>query len=165
MTMCRELFHQEPKLKKKYSEWLEPEPGLEDKEKFIEFEEEYHKETKKELMEKWERQQKTLEETGGTAEEIQTKKEKHEKTLRELEADYKIWVEYRKKPGYAFRGKEPDERKEYTTEQLIKSIEKKVEDISKNTLKHADKENLKTISLTTSKINYLDPRLVAQACL
>lgn len=149
MTMCRELFHQDPKLKKKYPEWVKPEPDLEDDKKFIEFEEDYYTGTKKELMEKWERQQKLHEETGGTADDLEVKKEKHEKALRELEEDYKIWVEYRKKPGYAFRGKEPDERKEYSVEQLIKSIEKKVEDIAKTTLKQTDKESLKTISLTT----------------
>lgn len=149
MGMCRELFHLEPKLKKKYSEWAEPESDLEDDEKIQTFEDEYYKEKKKELTEGWERAKKTLEETGGTAEDIATRKEKADKKLAELEADYKIWVQHRKKAGYSFRGKEPDERKDLSAEQLVKMIEKQADIISKTKLKANDKESLKTVSLTT----------------
>lgn len=177
--MRRELFHLEPKMKKKYSEWVEPESELEDDEQIETFEEEYYKEKKKELTEGWERSKKTLEETGGTAEDIATRKEKADKKLEELEADYKIWVQHRKKAGYSFRGKEPDERKSLSADQLIKMIEKQTDVIAKTKLKQNDKESLKTVSLTTrsvlsgsavayltdivlslSKINYLDPRFV-----
>lgn len=164
MGMCRELFHQEPKLKKKYPEWAEPESDMEDDEAIAKFEDEYYAEKKKELTEGWERTKKTLEETGGTAEDIQTRKEKVDKKLEELETDYKLWVKHRKKPGYSFRGKDADETKEYTPEQLVKMIEKQSDIISKNKLKQSDKESLKTISLTTSKINYLDPRITAAYC-
>jgi hypothetical protein len=151
MAMRRQLFHEDPKMKKKYPEWVEPESELEEDEQIIEFEEEYYKEKKKELTEGWERTKKTVEETGGTAEDIATRKEKVDKKLEELEEDYAIWCEYRPgkktKEGYAFRGK--GDRKEYTAEQLVKLIEKQTEIISKVKLKFTDKESLKTVSLTT----------------
>jgi DNA topoisomerase-1 len=149
MAMRRELFHQEPKMKKKHPEWTEPESDLEEEEQIEGFEEEYYQEKKKELTEGWERTKKTLEETGGTAEDIATRKEKVDKKLEELEADYKIWVQHRKKPGYSFRGRDADEKKIYTVEQLVKMIEKQTEVIAKNKLKQNDKESLKTVSLTT----------------
>ncbi|CAG8578426.1 11356_t:CDS:10, partial [Acaulospora colombiana] len=149
MGMKRELFHLEPKMKKKYSEWAEPESELEDEEQIQEFEDQYYEEKKKELTEGWERSKKTLEETGGTAEEIAMRKEKVDKKLEEVEADYNLWVKHRKKAGYSFRGKEPDETKEYTADQLVKLIEKQTEMINKTKLKQTDKENLKTISLGT----------------
>jgi len=179
MGMRRELFHLEPRLKKKYPEWTEPESDFEEGEDIQKFEDEYYAEKKKELTEGWERAKKTLEETGGTAEEIATRKEKVDKKLEELEADYKIWVQHRKKPGYSFRGKDADETRSCTADQLVKMIEKQTELITKTKLKQSDKESLKTISLTTrfvflsllrvyayrtpvpfSKINYLDPRFV-----
>lgn len=181
--MRRELFHQDPKMKKKHSEWVEPESDLEDDEQIIKFEEEYYAEKKKELIEGWERTKKTLEETGGTTEDITARKEKVDKKLDELEDDYEIWREYRPgkkgKEGYAFKGRERGDRKEYNTEQLVKMIEKQTDIINRTKLKFTDKENLKTVSLTTrcvmvfyavdvyiltflyppfSKINYLDPR-------
>jgi DNA topoisomerase-1 len=149
MGMKRELFHLEPKMKKKYSEWDEPESELEDEEQIEAFEDQYYEEKKKELTEGWERSKKTLEETGGTADDIATRKEKFDKKLAEVEADYKLWVKHRKKPGYSFRGKEPDETKEYTADQLVKMIEKQSEMISKTKLKQTDKESMKTISLGT----------------
>ncbi|KAG8830072.1 DNA topoisomerase 1 [Serendipita sp. 399] len=164
MGMCRELFHQESKLKKKYPQWAEPESDLEDEEAIENFEEEYYQEKKKELIEGWERSKKLLEETGGTAEDIEARQEKFDKKLGELEADYALWVKHRKKAGYSFRGKDKDELKEYSTDQLVKLIEKQTETINKMKLKQSDKENLKTISLTTSKINYLDPRITAAYC-
>ncbi|KAG8799490.1 DNA topoisomerase 1 [Serendipita sp. 411] len=164
MGMCRELFHQEPKLKKKYPQWAEPESDMEDEETIESFEEEYYTEKKKELTEGWERAKKVLEETGGTAEEIEARKEKADKKLGELEADYEIWVKHRKKAGYSFRGRDLDDTKEYTADQLVKMIEKQTEAINKMKLKQSDKENLKTISLTTSKINYLDPRITTAYC-
>jgi DNA topoisomerase-1 len=153
MAMRRQLFHEDPKMKKKHPEWDEPESELEENDQIVEFEEEYYKEKKKELTEGWERTKKTLEETGGTAEDIATRKEKVDKKLEELEEDYAIWCEYRPgkkaKGGYAFRGKEKGDRKEYTAEQLVKLIEKQTETISKVKLKFDDKDNLKTVSLTT----------------
>jgi DNA topoisomerase I len=149
MGMKRELFHLEPKMKKKYSEWDEPESELEDEEQIEAFEDQYYEEKKKELTEAWERSKKTLEETGGTADDIATRKEKADKKLAEVEADYKLWVKHRKKAGYSFRGKEPDETKEYTADQLVKMIEKQSEMIDKTKLKQTDKESMKTISLGT----------------
>lgn len=162
MGMRRELFRQNPKMKKMRSEWVEPESELEDDDQIVQFEEEYYTSKKKELTEAWERTKKTMEETGESAEDIATRKEKADKKLEELEEDYKIWVAHRPgkngKAGYQFRGKEPGEKKNYTEDQLVKMIEKQTELISKAKLKFTDKENLKTVSLTTSKINYLDPR-------
>lgn len=148
MAMRRELFHLDPKMKKKHPEWVEPESELEDQEEIEAFEDEYYREKKKELEEGWERTKKTLEETGGTAEDIQARKEKNDKKLEELETDYQIWVEHRKKSGYSFRGKD-GEKKSMGVDQLVKQIEKQGDIISKTKLKQSDKESLKTISLTT----------------
>lgn len=141
-------------MKKKYPEWTEPESDFEEDEQIESFEEEYYREKKKELTEGWERSKKTLEETGGTAEDIATRKEKVDKKLEELEADYKIWVKHRKKAGYSFRGKDADERKSYNADQLVKMIEKQTDVIAKTKLKQNDKESLKTVSLTTRFVHH-----------
>lgn len=156
MGMRRELFEIDPKMKKKHPEWVEPESELEEEEDVIKFEDEYYNEKKKELMEGWERSKKTMEETGGTLEDIQARKEKVDKKLEEIEVDYKLWLKHRTKPGFSFRGKDKDERKTWTADQLVKQIEKQTEIIAKTKLKQSDKESLKTISLTTRSVHILE---------
>jgi DNA topoisomerase-1 len=47
---------------------------------------------------------------------------------------------------------------------ILKKIEKKKEQISKKELQVTAKEDLKTVALGTSKINYMDPRISIAWC-
>ena len=47
---------------------------------------------------------------------------------------------------------------------ILKKIEKKKEQISKKDLQARSKEEMKTVALGTSKINYMDPRITIAWC-
>ncbi|KII92442.1 hypothetical protein PLICRDRAFT_172532 [Plicaturopsis crispa FD-325 SS-3] len=79
------------------------------------------------------------------------------KRIAEIEADFK---RLKKERG---TGKATLKR-ERTTEKLVEAIDKLEEKIRISILQMEDRDSLKEVSLGTSKINYLDPRITAAWC-
>ena len=152
MIYARALFEDDPKLKRKYPELSEPQSDLEDDNDIEDFEDRYYEEKTKEFEAAWERAKKNMEDSQTPEEEFIAKKEKHEEKAKKLNEEYDNWVENRERKGWTL----PKGGKSADT--LLKLIKKTDEMISKNKLKREDKEALKSIALSTSKTNYLDPR-------
>ena len=139
-------------MKKKYSELTEPQSDLEDENDIEDFEDRYYEEKTKEFEAAWERAKKNMEDSQVPEEEFNAKKEKHEEKTKKLTEEYNNWVENRENKGWTFT------KGSKSADTLLKLIKKTDEMISKNKLKREDKEALKSIALSTSKTNYLDPR-------
>src|SRR5258706_5710543 len=152
MIYARALFEEDSKLKKKYPELTEPQSDLEDENDVEDFEDRYYEEKTKEFEAAWERGKKNMEDSQAPEEEFNAKKEKHVEKMKKLKEEYDNWVENRGNKGWTL----PKGNKSADT--LLKLIKKTDEMISKNKLKREDKEALKSIALSTSKTNYLDPR-------
>jgi DNA topoisomerase-1 len=159
MIYTRALFEEDPKLKKKYPELTEPQSDLEDENDIEDFEDNYFEEKTKEFEAAWQRAKKNMEDSQAPEEEFNAKKEKHEEKLKKLKEEYDNWIENRGNNGWTL----PKGSK--SADALLKLIQKTDEMISKNKLKREDKEALKSIALSTSKTNYLDPRYAIVAIL
>lgn len=159
MIYARALFEEDSKLKKKYHELTEPQSDLEDENDVEDFEDRYYEEKSKEYEAAWERAKKNMEDSQAPEEEFNAKKEKHVEKMKKLKEEYDNWVENRGNKGWTL----PKGNK--SADSLLKLIKKTDEMISKNKLKREDKEALKSIALSTSKTNYLDPRYLIFAIL
>lgn len=60
--------------------------------------------------------------------------------------------------------KAPDGKKAPSIEMLLKKIERKKQQLGKLHLQKTVKDDLKTVALGTSKINYMDPRISVAWC-
>ncbi|TXT11956.1 uncharacterized protein COLE_02366 [Cutaneotrichosporon oleaginosum] len=147
MKLRMQLFSLNPKLKKKRPELAEDESDMDD-----EFFERHEVELLEKAIEaagkKFDRENVKLE---GEGESKQPKKVLDER-VKEIKAEFKVLIKERK-TGKA----EP--KKGATEEKLLEQIKKLDDRIATLKIQLQDRDNLKDVALSTSKINYIDPRI------
>ncbi|KAI9307649.1 hypothetical protein BJ944DRAFT_157616, partial [Cunninghamella echinulata] len=151
MKLRKQLFTLDKSIKKKKPELREDESDLDD-EWIIEHEKNLMEKEREKIKTKFEKQNEKLKAEGSSPQPISELKEK----LKEVDV-MEAQLKKERKTGVV-------EVKSNSTEKILAKIEKIDERISATKNQATDKEENKEVALGTSKMNYIDPRIIVAWC-
>ncbi|CAO3637079.1 unnamed protein product [Cunninghamella echinulata] len=152
MKLRKQLFTLDKSLKKKKPELREDESDLDD-EWIIEHEKSLMEKERERIKTKFEKQNEKLKAEGASPQPISELKEK----LKEVDV-MEAQLKKERKTGIV------EVKSNLTEEKILAKIEKIDERISATKTQATDKEENKEVALGTSKMNYIDPRIIVAWC-